>query len=91
MVNISEGCSIKIPPACSVNIVNSLMSLLMEKISRAYISVKVSQLWSMMNYSVNDKSFQNRAWKISVIRPHTRAMMILLTSARVCVCVRVLD
>lgn len=29
----------------------------MEKISPAYISVKVSQLWRMMNYSVNDKSF----------------------------------
>lgn len=57
MENISEGGSIKIPPACSVNIVNSLMSLLMEKISPAYISVKVSQLWRMMNYSVNDKRF----------------------------------
>lgn len=61
MENISEGGSIKIPRACSVNIVNSLMSLLMEKISPAYISVKVSQLWRMMNYSANDKSFKNRA------------------------------
>ncbi len=38
---VTEGGSIKIPPACSVNIVNSLLSLLMEKISHAYISLKV--------------------------------------------------
>lgn len=57
MANISEGGSIKIPPACSVNIVNSLMSLLMEKISHAYISVKVSQPCRMMNYSANGKTF----------------------------------
>lgn len=94
MANISEGGSIKIPPACPVNIVNSLMSLLMEKISLAYICVKVSQLWRMMNYSANDKSLKkkNSGYSVGLIRPHTRAMMILLTSARVCVrmcaCVR---
>lgn len=38
---LSEGGSIKIPTQCSVNVVNSLLTLLMEKISHAYISAKV--------------------------------------------------
>lgn len=38
---LSEGGSIKIPPACSVNVVNSLLSLLMDTISHTYISLKV--------------------------------------------------
>jgi len=45
---LSEGGSIK-SPACSVNFVNSLLSLLMDPISHTYISLRVLKLWRMIN------------------------------------------